>query len=829
MERTPKNPQKMVNLHQNSKSKLKPQGLKVFVRTRPVIRSEFGKETAITCDTNNRQVRIDTKSNIIESYLDATFDENSSQLDVFKQIQDFIPSVIQGYNCTVFAYGQTGSGKTHTMFGSDWENVVFRGEGNIPNIQKTYIGDLDEDRNFCGLIPRTVYHLFKEIQKEANQAQKFVIYCSFLQIYNEKIFDLLNGKSTTNSLDIRENKIDGIYVEGLSEYAVSNFQDCLKLMQRGEKNRFIRHTSNNVKSSRSHTIFQLIVESTKADASGNLQKAKFNLCDLAGSEKLKKSEDIVDAHLRELKNINLSLTTLGKVIHSLSQNKKIPIPYRESKLTRLLQDSLGGNTKTCLIATLSPILEYVDESINTLKFAERAKHIVTEVKANKIEAQDAELVQKLQKEIKYLKAILNIRRKGTSAINQVHNKLLILQEENDRLRNAHFSVSEVERLMEENRNMKMELQHIKLDAQSESAAGGPREFDASNGLSNYSKTSNFGTKSAVEKKIPDILDNIQGDEAMKRESSASQNQFRKTNPYFEQVLRGQDSGIHNYFEGINSPVSVNQNSFMASSKFPPSQTPSHKSNFESKVDSLTDTETKNPLPLRIRGKKTVDTKSEDTKYAQAIQKADARKKEQERALRRLKDLEEWQRNIRSKDRFESVKETRNQLQHAESQSNSVVSTHFDGKATLNLDSKSVSNAHSESKIMTSSERRQLIPSANLESKVLNNSESRTFVPTASLETKTMTNSESKLLVSNGSTKVTSNVDAKTTPTPNTYQFADFDKLYNPYKVRQEIEKKYNGTNQSHLIQKTPSNGKLPVQKPLGSNSSRLKLIEKNFF
>jgi len=110
MERTPKNPQKMVNLHQNSKSKLKPQGLKVFVRTRPVIRSEFGKETAITCDPFNRQVRIDTKSNIIESYLDATFDENSSQLDVFKQIQDFIPSVIQGYNCTVFAYGQTGSG-----------------------------------------------------------------------------------------------------------------------------------------------------------------------------------------------------------------------------------------------------------------------------------------------------------------------------------------------------------------------------------------------------------------------------------------------------------------------------------------------------------------------------------------------------------------------------------------------------------------------------------------------------------------------------------------------------------------------------------------------
>jgi len=141
------------------------------------------------------------------------------------------------------------------------------------------------------------------------------------------------------------------------EYCVTNQSECIMLMQKGERNRYIRSTANNIKSSRSHTIFQLSVESTKADSKGRLQKAKLNLCDLAGSEKIKKSGDVKGSHLDELKNINLSLTTLGKVIHCLSQNnKKIVVPYRESKLTRLLQDSLGGNTRTCLIATLSPLL-----------------------------------------------------------------------------------------------------------------------------------------------------------------------------------------------------------------------------------------------------------------------------------------------------------------------------------------------------------------------------------------------------------------------------------------------------------------------------------------
>lgn len=224
------------------------------------------------------------------------------------------------------------------------------------------------------------------------ESQGFYIYCSFLQVYNERIYDLLTDHQVPKPLTIHESKIDGIYVEGLTEYAVNHYYDCLTLMKRGEKNRYIRHTSMNMKSSRSHTIFQIIIESNKADHRGRLKKCKLNLCDLAGSEKIIKGEVMKQAHLQELKSINLSLTTLGKVIHSLSQNSKkgntLPVPYRESKLTRLLQDSLGGNTQTYIVANVASGVNNIDETYSTLKFAERAKNVPLTVCANKIIATD---------------------------------------------------------------------------------------------------------------------------------------------------------------------------------------------------------------------------------------------------------------------------------------------------------------------------------------------------------------------------------------------------------------------------------------------------------
>lgn len=154
-------------------------------------------------------------------------------------------------------------------------------------------------------------------------------------------------------LEIREDKIYGVYVNGLTEYICQNLYDCMTLLRRGEKSRKKRQTKKNNMSSRSHTIFKILIESNKVICNGKLKRGKIYLCDLAGSEKTDKNLDIKSQHFNEMININLSLSTLGKVISCLS-NKSSYIPYRDSKLTRILQDSLGGNTKTYFIATISP-------------------------------------------------------------------------------------------------------------------------------------------------------------------------------------------------------------------------------------------------------------------------------------------------------------------------------------------------------------------------------------------------------------------------------------------------------------------------------------------
>ena len=195
-------------------------------------------------------------------------------------------------------------------------------------------------------------------------------------------------------------------------------------------------------------------------------RGKLNLCDLAGSEKIGLEENLGQQHLLELKTINLSLSSLGKVISSLAQGKKqTHIPYRDSKLTRLLQDSLGGNTKTTLIAAVSPLVECTEETISTLKFADRAKKVMVKVQANEFNAADDALITKLQKEVQHLKEILNLKRRGGA--NDVHQQLLQLKEENARLKEMANKVTEVERLKQENKLMRLELQKIKTPNQTD--------------------------------------------------------------------------------------------------------------------------------------------------------------------------------------------------------------------------------------------------------------------------------------------------------------------------------------------------------------------------
>lgn len=424
--------------------------LKVAVRVRPPLALELGKEEVVYIEGNS--IKVSDDQHLIESSYDKVFTSNVQQAEVYEFLAPVVHNVVKGFNASIFAYGQTGSGKTYTMFGSEWELNVGRRRG--PH-------SLDNPESH-GVIPRAVQQLFQDLAVDMDRGHSFTVLCSFVQIYNERVFDLLQDDSHSRPLSIREDALFGIFVEGLAEYVVQTPTDCLLLIKRGDRNRAIRATKMNAMSSRSHSIFQLKLEGEKANKKGMLKRAKLNLCDLAGSEKFDKEGEMTKPHITEMGSINTSLTTLGKVISLLSAPGSTHIPYRDSKLTRLLQDSLGGNTSTCFLATISPIVDCIDETISTLKFADRAKRVLIRVKKNAISATNDRLVVKLQREIQHLKDILQLRKQGAGGLAEIQQRLWTLTMENQKLRemNQGLSAQEVERLIMENKNMKVELQKL---------------------------------------------------------------------------------------------------------------------------------------------------------------------------------------------------------------------------------------------------------------------------------------------------------------------------------------------------------------------------------
>lgn len=324
-----------------------------------------------------------------------TFDhiacETISQEKLFKAAGiPMVENCMSGYNSCMFAYGQTGSGKTYTMMGE------------INEVE----GTLYED---CGITPRIFEYLFARIRKEEEDRKdeklKFSCKCSFLEIYNEQITDLLEPSST--NLQLREDLKKGVYVENLREYNVKTVNDVVKLLLQGAANRKIAATYMNSESSRSHSVFTCIIESRwENDSVTHFRFARLNLVDLAGSERQKSSGAEGD-RLKEAANINKSLSTLGLVIMSLvdlAHGKHRHVPYRDSRLTFLLQDSLGGNSKTTIIANVSPSLCASYETLSTLKFAQRAKLIQNNAKVNEDASGD---VSALQREVQKLKGQLS--------------------------------------------------------------------------------------------------------------------------------------------------------------------------------------------------------------------------------------------------------------------------------------------------------------------------------------------------------------------------------------------------------------------------------------
>ena len=267
----------------------------------------------------------------------------------------------------------------------------------------------ETDHKQRGIMPRAFEDVFRSIEGDSVKTQ-FLVRASYLEIYNEEIRDLLS-KNPKNKLDLHEKPDSGVYVRDLSYFAVKNTQEIQDVMTIGQKNRSVRETNMNAHSSRSHSLFTITVERSEIGADGkpHIRVGKLNMVDLAGSERLAKTGATGDG-LKEATKINLSLSTLCHVISALTDPKSTYIPYRDSKLTRLLQDSLGGNTKTVMISNIGPADYNYDETMNTLRYASRAKNIQNKPRINE-DPKDA-LLREYQDEVQKLREQLILIQSG---------------------------------------------------------------------------------------------------------------------------------------------------------------------------------------------------------------------------------------------------------------------------------------------------------------------------------------------------------------------------------------------------------------------------------
>ncbi|XP_026857246.2 kinesin-like protein KIF13B isoform X2 [Electrophorus electricus] len=375
--------------------------VKVAVRVRPMNRREKELNTRCVIEMEGNQTflhptsgnlgKADSSRNqpkvFAYDYCFWSMDESekekfAGQDVVFQSLgESLLHNAFQGYNACIFAYGQTGSGKSYTMMGT-----------------------VDQP----GLIPRLCSSLFERTVQQQREEESFTVEVSYMEIYNEKVRDLLDPKGSRQALKVREHKVLGPYVDGLSRLAVANYKDIESLMSEGNKSRTVAATNMNEESSRSHAVFNIILTHTLKDLQSGVsgeKVSKLSLVDLAGSERAAKT-GAAGERLKEGSNINKSLTTLGLVISALAdqgagKNKSKFVPYRDSVLTWLLKDSLGGNSRTAMVATVSPAADNYDETLSTLRYADRAKSIVNHAVVN--EDPNARIIRELREEVEKLR------------------------------------------------------------------------------------------------------------------------------------------------------------------------------------------------------------------------------------------------------------------------------------------------------------------------------------------------------------------------------------------------------------------------------------------
>ncbi|CAG8441535.1 13398_t:CDS:2 [Acaulospora colombiana] len=474
-----------------------PDGMKVALRIRPLSKKETEQSCSecLSAIPDTTQILIGTDRSFTFDYV---FPSDAEQEDVFQECaKPLLDKLVEGYNVTILAYGQTGSGKTYSM--------------------GTTLG-ADIKPEHMGIVPRAINHLFSDLaeRKAKNPAYEYEVLVSFLELYNEDLIDLLNpqsregGKKGKSELMIREDANGQIYWAGVKEVPVSSPEDLFAQLAKGSLARTVAYTDMNAVSSRSHAIFSVILKQTKienpeenkendpqaaaaADSSSKKSKkpksltakitSKFHFVDLAGSERLKRTNASGD-RAKEGIAINGGLLALGNVISALGdESRKVThIPYRDSKLTRLLQDSLGGNSQTLMLACVSPADSNFMETLNTLKYANRARNIKNKVSVNesyggnsieinqlrgqisrlKLEIQtlrsnglDEEATRKYEEEVKSLKNELGVVKMKLQAAEQ--QVIMANTEKNSLLMDIHFNRQD---LSESERAHHMKTHHI---------------------------------------------------------------------------------------------------------------------------------------------------------------------------------------------------------------------------------------------------------------------------------------------------------------------------------------------------------------------------------
>ncbi|KAM6979603.1 kinesin-like protein kif7 [Aplochiton taeniatus] len=375
--------------------------VQVAVRVRPLLPKELlhSHESCITADPDQRRVTLGHERHF---HCDFLFEETSCQEEVYSVcVQPLIEAFFLGFNATVFAYGQTGSGKTYTI-----------GEANISSFR-------DEEQ---GIIPRAAAEIFKLLDE--NDLTDFSVRVSYLEVYKEEFRDLLEVETASKDILIREDDKGNIVLCGVKECEVEGLDEVLSLLESGNTARHTGATQMNPHSSRSHTIFSVHMDqrrggsrlhSSSSAAGPHVLSSKFHFVDLAGSERILRTGNTGE-RLKESIQINSGLLALGNVIGALGDPKRrgTHIPYRDSKITRILKDSLGGNAKTLMIACISPSSADFDESLNTLNYAKRARNIQNRATVNCRGEPDR--VEGLEQQIRALRKALENRQRSETRI-----------------------------------------------------------------------------------------------------------------------------------------------------------------------------------------------------------------------------------------------------------------------------------------------------------------------------------------------------------------------------------------------------------------------------